>query len=159
MDKYYTESGSYSAEAVKLAVSSRAIKTDNRTSGDIEEITHSLTLDSNTVINVFFKPSAEYSGLFRASVDGGEAVIYPKGSDGRYCVKIPGISAHQLSEDHTITVTTGTGCTATVTVSALSYVNSALNTYTDNAEAQNAAMAIYAYSRAADAYKSAYPGD
>ena len=80
--------------------------------------------------------------------------------DGRYCVKISGIAAHELSKDHIITVSTAEGHTATVTISALSYVNSALNYYNDENDAdliaRNAVAAIYEYAKAADAYKSAH---
>ena len=119
-------------------------------------ISHSLTLDSDTVINVYFRPAKGYSGTFTAAVDDGTAKAYKKGSDGRYCVQIGGISAHLLSRDHTIEVTTDHG-TASVKVSALSYVNAALDYYTDDEDAQNAAAAIYAYSQAADAFKTAHP--
>ena len=71
-------------------------------------------------------------------------------------MRIDGISAHLLSKDHTIEVTTDHG-TASVKVSALSYVDSALGYYTTDEDAQNAAAAIYAYSQAADAFKTAHP--
>ena len=88
----------------------------------------------------------------------GETVRCTQDDQGRWFVRIENVSAHELSSDRTVTVTTDNG-TATVTVSALSYVNSALNHYEDDAEAQNAAMAIYRYAKAADAYKAAYPDD
>ena len=159
MEKHYADS--YDMETIKGDVSSRAIRIDNQTGGDIETVTHSLLLDSNTEINVYFKPGESCGRNVSVSVDGGPAAEYTRASDGRYCVKISGISAHQLSKDHTVTVTTAEGRTATVTVSALSYVNSALNYYTDNTDpqhmdARNAVAAIYAYSKAADAYKEAH---
>ena len=89
-----------------------------------------------------------------ASVDGGEQFACEKASKGRFVVKISGIAAHELSKSHTITVTTAEGHTATVTVSAISYVNSALNYYTDDEDAQKAVAAIYEYSKAADAFKA-----
>ena len=129
---------------------------------DIAEVRHSLTLDSNTLINVYFKPADGYSGSFTAAVDNGTAAEYSKGKDGRYCVQISGIPAHDLSKDHTITVNAANS-TVTVTVSALSYINSALNYYNDTNDAdcaaRNAVAAIYAYSKAADAYKTAHPDE
>ncbi|MBR4205656.1 MAG: hypothetical protein IKQ92_09285 [Clostridia bacterium] len=58
-----------------------------------------------------------------------------------------------------IVLTTADGHTATVTVSALSYVNTILNSYTDetneyHVKARNAAAAIWAYAQAAHAYKT-----
>ena len=47
----------------------------------------------------------------------------------------------------------------TVTVSALSYVCSALNEFSGNEVKCNAVASIYAYSKAADAYKAAYPNN
>ena len=158
LETYYTES--YDIAAIHSEVREKALDTVNNTSGDIIAVTNSLTLDSDTVINVYFKPSESYNGKFMASVDGGTATEYRTGTDGRYCVRISGIAAHELSKNHTITVTTADGHTAIVTVSALSYVNSSLNYYTGTSEtdinAQNAAAAIYAYSKAADAYKAAH---
>ena len=72
------------------------------------------------------------------------------GTGGRYAVVIPKISAHKLTESHTIAVTTEHG-TATVTVSALSYVKGLLG-YDTDADSQNAMAAIYAYSEAAQDY-------
>ena len=70
---------------------------------------------------------------------------------GRKLVTISDIPAHQLGKTHTIVCTTDNG-TATVKVSALSYVNAMLTAYTD-AASQNAATAIYKYYEAAHAYK------
>ena len=158
MDKYYTNSDNYNFNTILFEVSSKEL-TVTGTDADIAEVRHSLTLDSDTVINVYFKPADSYGGTFMAAVDGGEATAYSIGSDGRYCVKIKSIAAHELSTAHTITVTTANG-SITVTVSALSYVNSALNYYNDandaDRKARNAAAAIWAYSKAADAYKAAH---
>ena len=156
---HYTES--YDITTIRTEVSEKALDTVNNSEGDIIAVTNSLTLDSDTSINVYFKPAKDYDGTFRASVDGGDATEYTVGADGRYCVKICGIAAHELSKDHTITVTTAEGHTVTVTVSAMSYVNSALNYYTGTDEhsvdARNAVAAVYAYSKAADAYRTAHP--
>ena len=58
-----------------------------------------------------------------------------------------------------IVLTTAEGHTVKVTVSALSYVNTMLNYYTDetneyHVKARNAAAVIWAYAQAADAYKT-----
>ena len=155
---FYDVYSSDDIQAAKADTASRALTVENRTGGDIRAVTHSLTLDSETAINVFFQPAVRYRGSFTAFVDG-ESVSCERGKDGRWCVRIENIAAHKLSEDYTVTVITDNG-TATVTVSALSYVNSALNYYgRNNAKAVNAVMAIYRYSKAADAYKAAHPDD
>ncbi len=56
-----------------IDVSDKAIIVTNPTGGDIEKITYSLTLDSDTAINVYFKPKAGYSGSFKATVAGLDA--------------------------------------------------------------------------------------
>ena len=155
MSKHYTDN--YDIAAIKTASAEYKIVSNDQSYGDIAEngITHSLTLDSDTVINVYFKMADGYAGSFSAAVNNGANFECVKLSGGRYCVKIKGIAAHELSNEFTITVTTENGI-ATVRASALSYVNSALTYYTDDEDAQNAVAAIYAYSKAADAYKAAH---
>ena len=65
-------------------------------------------------------------------------------------MKIANISAHQLGKTHTIVVVTDNG-KATVKVSALSYVQGLLDSSSD-ANARNAAAALYSYFKAADDY-------
>ena len=158
MGKYYTASSVYSFSTILTDVSGKALSKTG-TDVDIAEVRNSLTLDSDTVINVYFKPADGYSGSFKAAVDGGTAQTYEPAGDGRYCVQITGIAAHELSTDHTITVTTDNG-SLTVTVSGLSYVYSALSYYNEENDAdhkaRNAAAAIWAYSKAADAFMAAH---
>ncbi len=143
MDLHYAEN--YDITAIMTAVSGYAIVKDDQTDGDIEAITYALMLDSETAIKVYFTPSSEYTGTPSVTVDGNAYTA--KKTGGRYVVVIPNISAHQLIVSHTIELTTTKG-TATVKVSALSYVKGALDYYTD-AGSQNAMAAIYAYSKAA----------
>lgn len=120
------------------------------TGTDIEAITYSLALDSETDIRVYIKPAAGYTGSLTVSVDGGAAYA-PDLVSGRYLVTIPKISAHLLSTTHTIAVTTDNGG-ANVSVCAISYVYSMLVKYASEEVSTNAAGALYAYSQAADAY-------
>ena len=147
MDKYYTTG--YTISEVTSAVAGYAISRVN-SNPDVEKITYTLSLDSGTDIRVYFKPVADYSGSFAVTVDGNtwNAV---KQTDGRYLVTIPGISAHLLGTTYTVVATTDAG-SATVKVSALSYVQELLETYTDS-RYQNAAASIYYYYAAAQAYK------
>ena len=70
---------------------------------------------------------------------------------GQYRVQIKDIPAHLLGKTYTLKVTTENG-TATVKVSALSYVHALLSNayYAGNEDAENAAASIYYY------YKAAY---
>lgn len=149
MDTVYAKS--YDVDAIKTAVAEYAIKRDY--SADIEKVTYSLLMDSDTAIYLYFKPVADYDGSF--TVEGYTAT---KQSDGRYLVIIPNIGAHKLGDAYTVVATTTNGNTI-VTVSALSYVNGILNAdaYADNQTAQYAVAAIYAYYDAAIEYKRAHP--
>ncbi len=72
---------------------------------------------------------------------------------GRYEVRIPDISAHQLGRTFTIVATTEHG-TATAEVSALSYVAGSLNAYASVPLTANAMASIYRYAMAAEEYKN-----
>ena len=147
MDLFYAQS--YDIDAVKTAVADYAI--DRTLCADIEKVTYSLLMDSNTAIYLYFKPVADYSGSF--TVNGYMAT---KQKDGRYLVKIPNIGAHKLGDPYTVIVTTANG-ESTVTVSALSYVKGILDAeaYQNNTAAQYAA-AIYFYYDAAIKYKTSH---
>ncbi len=110
-------------------------------------ITKSMTLllDSETTVRVYFeltgdKPIEEYT----FTVDGVE--VEPKFKDGKYYIERPNISAHRLDDMHVFT------CGGiTVTYGGLSYVNQVMTYYTEGATFEMAS-ALYAYSRAAEAY-------
>ena len=97
---------------------------------------------------MYFKPVKNYRGSFKVTVDGEAAEVV--NIDGQYLVKISNIAAHQLGQTHDIAVRTNRGST-TVKVSALSYVQGLLTTYSDK-NTQNAAAALYSYFKAADDY-------
>ena len=73
-------------------------------------------------------------------------------SDNRYVVEIADISAHQLDEDYTVTVTDGNYSFEAKT-SAMTYCYNALMN-TDDADLHNVAKALYLYNQAANAYKN-----
>ena len=150
MDLHFANS--YDIDTIKAAVSGYAIDKVNNTGGDIETITYSLVLDSETAIKVYFKPSGNYTGTPAVTV--GNQTYTATKTGGKYVVMIPKISAHKLIDSHTIAFTTTNG-TATVTVSALSYVKGALDYYSDD-DSQNAMAAIYAYSKAAQDFIAAH---
>ena len=147
MDLVYANS--YDLETIKSEVAYKGIER-NISGTDIEKITYSLTLDSDTAINLYFKMAEGYSGKFEAKI--GEDTATPELlSDGRYRVRIKGISAHLLAWPYNVSVTTENG-SATVKVSALSYVHGLLATEGASDVYNNAAAAIYSYWKAADEY-------
>ncbi len=149
MDKYYT--ASYDIDTIKAAAEGYAINRVNNTNGDVEKITYSVTVDSATAILVYFKPVSDYSGTLTVTLDGEDYTA--TAVSGRWEVRIPGISAHQLGRPFTIVATTEHG-TATVTISALSYVAGGMTSYAAYPVAMDAMASIYAYAKAAEAYKN-----
>ena len=99
---------------------------------------------------MLFKPADGYKGGFSFTVDGkpAEATVQ---SDGRYLVKISGISAHLLGNTYNVVATTKSG-SATVKVSVMSYVKTMMDYYKDSAHL-DAAASLYYYYDAANAYK------
>ena len=79
------------------------------------------------------------------------ANIAVKQSDGRYLVQISGIPAHRLDYTNTIRVVTDKG-EFDVKVSALSYVNTILNSEKYNDNMKKAVTSLYKYHKAAKEY-------
>ena len=75
--------------------------------------------------------------------------------DGRYRVAIPGISAHKLADEFTLTIKTDGG-TAICKASALSYAQAVLNSsaFSDDSATKNGVCAIYQYYTATMAYRA-----
>ena len=154
MDKYYQNyqelcTNQY-ISGVKQALKDYAfnIGKSEDFNADIKETSYSLVMDSETAINLYFAPANGYSGSFTVTVDGNPAEYSMKGT--RYLVKISGISAHELGRTHTVVVTTDHG-SATIKVSALSYVEGLLTVRNDK-PAQYAAISLYRYYLAAEGY-------
>ena len=150
-EKHYAEA--FDLDSVAAAVSDKGFA--KTTNADVTAITFSLLLSSETSIYVYFAPASGYEGSFTVTVD--DNAVTPLTENGRYVVRIPNVAAHLLSTTHEIVVTTDSG-TATVSVSALSYVKAMLDNYTgeDDGFKLAAAAAIYQYSKAADDYKLAH---
>jgi hypothetical protein len=137
----------YDVAKIKQSVADKAIVRNNDTDGDIEKITFSLVLDSETAIRVYFKPSADYTGTVTVSDSSLEAV---QQKDGRYMVEIKNIGAGNLGHTYEFVVTTTNG-NAQIKVSALSYVQAMLEKEDATEVAKNAVCAIYYYHLAAQA--------
>ena len=104
-----------------------------------------LMLDSETAIRVYFQLTGDKTiDQYTFKVDGVE--VTPVYKDGKYYIEKSDIGAHRLDEMHTFT------CGGiTITYGGLSYVNQVMGYYTSGTTF-NMASALYAYSRAAEAY-------
>lgn len=140
-------------EAARNGVADMAIVRELGES-QIEKVTYSLNLESETAIRIYLKVKDGYEGTVTATM-GGNAIDCVKQSDGRYRIEISGISAHKLGDVYSVTVNAGGECT--VAVSALSYVNTVLNSDSsvfDNDTAHYAVTALYNYYAATINYKN-----
>ncbi len=110
-------------------------------------ITKSMTLllDSETTVRVYFELTGDKTiDQYTFTVDGVE--VQPTFKDGKYYIERPNISAHRLDDMHVFT------CGGiTVTYGGLSYVNQVMTYYTEGTTFEMAS-ALYAYSKAAEAY-------
>ena len=143
----------YDVAKIKQAVADKAIVRNNNTDGDIEKITFSLVLDSETAIRVYFKMAEGYNGAFTVT---GAATTAEKLTDGRYLVEIKNIGASKLGDEYEFNVATDGNGTAHVKVSALSYVQAMLENAEASDDAKNAVCAIYYYYKAAQAFLNAH---
>ena len=145
-------------ETVSGDVSIYAIDKKDAESAGIK-IGHTLQLDSKITLFVYLP------GTVTAAADG--AKITTEGDN--LVVAFENISAHELTDEHTITVTSGDK-NYTVKVYGMSYVNSVLNmTEAQKAEMglddegaknlKNAVVALYEYYRTETAYRSTLGGN
>ena len=121
-------------------------------SSQVAKVSYSLDLQSKTALRVYFTLQPDYAGAVTATLDGSpvEAV---RQDDGRYCVTVPSIAAHELGTAHSIVLSAGGSCT--VTVSALSYVDAALRSSSKvfaNDTARAAVASLYDYYAATTNY-------
>ena len=147
MTRYYTEEFAYGT--IKAAVEDLAFAKELDGS-DVEKATYKLHLDSTTTVDVYLTPK-EGKTLTASASFNGKTYQAAKQSDGRYLVRIPDISAHQLGD--MITVTGSAGGAFTVKVSALSYTRSVLNSTSSNKAAKDGLSALYEYYAAVLAYR------
>ena len=143
MDKFYTIS--YNYNDTQTGLNGYGFTCENN-GADIRNLSFATVLDSATAIRLLITPTSGYTGTFAAEADQGKEVKVNK-TGKRYIVDVPDLAAHELSKDYTITITTEGG-TATITVSALSYVKLLFNA-NETTLARNAAAAILGYATAA----------
>ncbi|MBR0437217.1 MAG: InlB B-repeat-containing protein, partial [Clostridia bacterium] len=154
MDKVYANNILNYLDDAATAVASHALAVEGSNT-DIKSLGYALVMDSDTTIRVTIVPKSGFTGTITATVDG-EAVEVKKISKVKYAVDIPNVQAHELSTKHTIEITTENG-TVTLTGSGLSFVKMLLNAYPDNETVQNAAIAIWRYSKFADDVRGVSP--
>ena len=111
----------------------------------IEVVSYTLLLDSETTIRCYFRLTGDrHIADYTFTVDG--VVVAPQRKDGKYYIEKKNISAHRLDDMHVFT------CDGiTVTYGGLSYVNQVMTYYTSGTTF-DMASALYAYSKAAEAY-------
>ena len=147
MAKYYTESFDY--DMILPEVESLAFVKELGSS-KITKATYKLHLDSTTTVDVYLTPE-EGTEVTASAAFNGKTFSAEKQSDGRYMVRIPDISAHQLGD--MITITGDADGTFTVMVSALSYTRSVLKNNTNKPE-MDGLSALYQYFAAVMAYRA-----
>ncbi len=118
---------------------------------DIQPVSYTLLLDSETTIRCYFKASPSWVSQSTFTVDGERA--YPVYKDGKYYIEKTNIAAHRLDDMHVFT------CNGiTITYGGLSYVNQVMTYYTEGTTF-DMASALYAYSKAAEEYISGTASD
>ena len=153
MTKHYTDAYTTTAEDVAAYAMVKNFSNTEAENRAIKDIKHSLVLDSETTLCIYVEMASGYEGVPTITIDGEAATVTQ--ASGMYRAEIPGIAAHELSKQYTVTVTVE-GETATADVYALSYLYALLtsDTYKDDPVAINAAGAILEYSQAADNYRA-----
>ncbi|MBQ7599530.1 MAG: InlB B-repeat-containing protein [Clostridia bacterium] len=123
--------------------------------GILSNSTYALLLGSETTVRLKF--TAESVGsvsvkLGSAELPSGKVEITNDGMN--YTVKIKNINAAQLADMYTVTVTDGSGSSAEITVSALSYADTIFRSsrYSSNLAAKQAMASLYYYYLAAHAF-------
>ena len=148
MKKYYKESYSLTQNDLVAFATQKSLQ-----AADLQSVSLSLTLDTDTAINLYLRPQDNYKGTLSAKLLVGETetpLKVTRTSDGRYRLTISSIAAHLLGQMFSITVTTATG-DSTLSVSTLSYAYTCMDA---NDPARNVMSALYDYYTAAVAYKN-----
>lgn len=113
-----------------------------------------LELNSETTIHVYLTKTSGVTSFTatRDESDSDMSISYDSAND-TYTVTISGISAHKLAKTHTIHVTAGS-TKFDITVSALSYVYSAINGDEQYSGLKNAVTSLYNYYNATMSYRA-----
>lgn len=154
--KHIIMPGNHNYEAADVSSALTAVQNKaivwNLGDSQVEEITYSLDLESETAIYIYLKMKSGYTGSVTALMDG-NSITCAKQKDGRYRIKIDGIAAHQLGDTYDVRVSAEGECS--VSVSPMSYVLTVLesrNSSLNNDTAHYAVTSLYRYYKAAIAY-------
>ena len=110
----------------------------------VESVKYKLGLDTTTVIEVTIKLKSEAKDQLSASCTyAGKSYTAYRSGTREYKIRIEGIYLQDLDKKITISGTSGDGEALTVTVSALGYVNAALNNPNSNTAKKKAMCALY----------------
>jgi hypothetical protein len=111
----------------------------------IKPVSYTLLLDSETTVRCYFQLTGTKTiDEFTFTVDGVE--VTPVYKDGYYYIEKANIAAHRLDDMHVFTCGN-----ITITYGGMSYVNQVMTYYTSGTTF-DMASALYAYSKAAEAY-------
>ena len=111
----------------------------------IKPVSYTLLLDSETTVRCYFQLTGTKTiDEFTFTVDGIE--VTPTYKDGYYYIEKANIAAHRLDDMHVFTCGN-----ITITYGGMSYVNQVMTYYTSGTTF-DMASALYAYSKAAEAY-------
>ena len=111
----------------------------------IKPVSYTLLLDSETTVRCYFQLTGTKTiDQFTFTVDG--IKVEPVYKDGYYYIEKANIAAHRLDDMHAFTCGN-----ITITYGGLSYVNQVMTYYTSGTTF-DMASALYAYSKAAEAY-------
>ena len=141
-------------DTVRAAVAGHVISKDIEGTG-VSDVKYTLYLNAETTIEVLLTPESgkSISNVKVNGKDNGAEV------DGIYRVEIAGISAHKLGNIYTITGSAGGSKDFTVKVSALSYVQGALNDDDETIEMKCAVTSLYKYYDATKIYRDNRPDE
>ena len=147
MSESYTDAYGYTAEQLS------GFAVGDSLNADISNVYYSLTLDSDTAVNLYVEPADGYTGDITAKL--GEEDLPVVRTGGRYKITLSGISAHRIADIYTVTITTLSG-DSTVNVSALSYAYAVLSS--EDSPARDVMCALYDYYLKAAAYQNSLNG-
>ena len=119
----------------------------------IDSASYSLSLDSETTINLTFTMETDYTGDFKAYLNGGSQNLAVKQYDGSYKIQISGISAHKLADTQTVKIYVGKDIS--FKVSGLTFVYTSMKGSNIPEDRQKLAVALYKYYEATMAYRNA----
>ena len=141
-------------ENIKQATQQYKAVRDDYAGTGVSSVSYSLSLASETIINLSFRIASGYSGNVFASLNGSAANMAVLQPDGRYLVEITELAAHKLGDTQTVTVSVDGADDFTIQVSALTFTYNTLNSSSSTQDKRDLAAALYKYYQAAINYRN-----